>query len=160
DGERKHAGAEPVHLDVVPRERGQGHRAAEIEQQDDDELGNAADDGGVDVREQAERAPAREFRSRPHEPDQNPKDQGDRGDQQRRLRALEELPAVAFQVEDGRPPLLPSAPSPSQRYAPGPSLSRFTGEGLAGPSPTKWERKGPMAKPWEGEGLSSSARAR
>jgi aerobic carbon-monoxide dehydrogenase small subunit len=51
-------------------------------------------------------------------------------------------------------PRAPTAPpSPSQRFAPGPSLSRpSAGEGRVRPSPTKWEREGPVATRREGEG--------
>jgi carbon-monoxide dehydrogenase small subunit len=49
-------------------------------------------------------------------------------------------------------------PSPSQRSAPGPSLSRASAEeGLARPSPTKWQREGPVARRREGEGAAASA---
>ena len=47
---------------------------------------------------------------------------------------------------------LGAVPSPSQRFAPGPALSRSTGEGITRPSPTKWESEGPVAKRREGEG--------
>ena len=46
-----------------------------------------------------------------------------------------------------------ASPSPSRRDAPGPSLSRSTGEGLHRPSPAlAREREGPAAKQREGEG--------
>ncbi len=47
----------------------------------------------------------------------------------------------------------PAAPSPSQRPALGPSLSRSTGEGRKSPSPAlEREREGPVAQRREGEG--------
>jgi len=49
-------------------------------------------------------------------------------------------------------------PSPSQRVALGPSLSRpSAGEGLACPSPTEWEREGPGEKRREREGAEVPA---
>jgi carbon-monoxide dehydrogenase small subunit len=51
-------------------------------------------------------------------------------------------------------------PSPSQRSAPGPSLSRpSAGEGLPSPSATKWEREGPVAQRRESEGPTPPSEA-
>ena len=62
--------------------------------------------------------------------------------------------AVKSVVE--RRSLSASAPSPSQRPALRPSLSRSTEEGLNRPSPTKWEREGPAAQQREAEGAATS----
>ena len=47
----------------------------------------------------------------------------------------------------------PLSPSPSQRFASGPSLSPRRGKPTtASMTPLLGEREGPAAKPWEGEG--------
>ena len=55
--------------------------------------------------------------------------------------------------EDGCLPVIQRSPSPSQRFASGPSLSPRRGEPDGGSNiPLLGEREGPAAKPWEGEG--------
>ena len=55
-----------------------------------------------------------------------------------------------------------AAPSPSQRFALGPSLCHFVGEGQVSPSPALGrEREGPIAaRRWEGEGVRGTAKGK
>src|SRR5579885_248727 len=60
---------------------------------------------------------------------------------------------ISFGQFTPRPCGLLVPPSPSQRFALGPSLSHFVGEGPQSPFPVQREREGPIAaRRWEGEG--------
>src|SRR5262249_9772671 len=99
DAEREDAGGKAVDLDVMPGKARERDRAAEIEQQDDDELGDAADNRRVGVGEEAQGTPASQLRARSHEADKRAENEADRRDQEGHLGAGDELPAIALEVE-------------------------------------------------------------
>src|SRR6185437_2650575 len=105
EAQGEHAGGKAVDLDIVPGELRQRHRTAEIEQQDDDELGDAADDRRIGIGAELERPPARQLGAGAEEADHRAEAEADRRNQQRHLGAGDELPAVALEIEYRPPPL-------------------------------------------------------
>src|SRR5207237_5793126 len=102
---------------------------------------------------------------RPHARDDSHAQRETREEDPKPAQPAAQLPAHQAGGEQQRAHVRPESeprPSPSRRFAAGPSLSHFVGEGQVGaevesPSPALGrEREGPTAKLWEGEGLEDS----